>query len=179
MSLSPREIATACKCPLDAVAANWPLLVSALAVAGIRSDLVEVAIAATLAVETANRFAPIHEFGGPTYWGRMYDGRKDLGNVNPGDGALFHGRGYPQLTGRANYLLAGEALGIDLVGNPDLAMDPVISARLTAWFAKLHHIDVAANAQDWNHVRRIWNGGLNGWNEFHGYVVNLLEVLNA
>ena len=182
MSLTAREIATACRCPLDAVVANWPLVVSALAAAGIRSDLAEVGIAATLAVETAHTFKPINEYGGDdpdAYYTRRYEGRRDLGNTQRGDGARYHGRGYPQLTGRANYRKAGLALGLDLEGQPELALDPVVSANLTAWFAKANHIDVAANAQDWERVRRRWNGGLNGWDEFQRCVIRLVEVLRG
>jgi hypothetical protein len=55
---------------------------------------------------------------------RIYGGRRDLGNLQPGDGARYIGRGYMQLTGRANYAAAGAALGLDLERHPELAEEP-------------------------------------------------------
>jgi len=48
------------------------------------------------------------------------------------DGKSWLGRGYVQLTHKSNYIRAGRELGVDLVGNPDLAMDPAIAARILA-----------------------------------------------
>ena len=87
--------------------------------------------------ETAHTLQPIREFGGPAYLRRMYDvegQRPDLarkmGNVNPGDGVRYCGRGYVQLTWRVNYRKAGEALGYPLEGNPELAMRRDIAAQI-------------------------------------------------
>ena len=92
---------------------------------------------ATARHETAGTMQPIHEYGGPSYFFRRYVPRGDkphiaaeLGNTMPGDGALFAGRGYVQLTGRKNYTLAAKRLGYPLVGNPDLAMRPDIAALI-------------------------------------------------
>ena len=59
---------------------------------------------------------------------------KRLGNVKPGDGARYHGRGFIQLTGRENYRRAGQALGIPLEQNPELAARPDIAAKIAVWF---------------------------------------------
>lgn len=92
---------------------------------------------ATAYHETAHTLQPINEFGSNGYFFRMYDIQGDnpplarrLGNVNPGDGALFHGRGYVQLTGRKNYQFADDALtlGGKLVSNPALALQETIAA---------------------------------------------------
>ena len=182
MALTTREVATALGAPFGAVDGAWPLVVAALDAQGIRSDLVEVAVAATIQVETAGRFAPIHEFGGKdpaAYFTRLYEHRLDLGNVLPGDGALFHGRGFVQITGRANYRAAGAWLRLPLEVNPDLALDPQVSARILAHFFKVNHIDVAANAQDWRKTRRLVNGGYNGWDLYNAGVCKLLEVLDV
>lgn len=87
--------------------------------------------------ETAGTMQPIKEYGGDAYFRRMYDpaGARPkvaarLGNTQVGDGAKFCGRGYVQLTGRGNYVKAGNLLGIDLVGNPELAMRPNTAAAI-------------------------------------------------
>lgn len=59
---------------------------------------------------------------------KVYAGR--MGNVRVNDGWTYRGRGYPQTTGRENYERFGKLLGLDLLGNPDLALQPDISARI-------------------------------------------------
>jgi len=62
--------------------------------------------------------------------GEQYEGRQDLGNTQPGDGVRFKGRGYVQITGRRNYTDWSQRLGIDLVGNPELAEQADIAAKI-------------------------------------------------
>lgn len=125
--------------------------------------------------ETAATMQPIKEYGGPAYFMDRYDitGKKPhiaraLGNTQPGDGARFAGRGYVQLTGRANYDRAGKAVRQDLLGNPDLAMRPDIAAQimragmLEGWFtgrkfSTTMPADIATREQ-FREARRIING---------------------
>src|SRR4030095_6570556 len=62
--------------------------------------------------------------------GAAYEGRRDLGNTQPGDGRRFKGRGLIQLTGRANYHALGGKLGVDLENNPEMAAEPKLSLRV-------------------------------------------------
>lgn len=90
-------------------------------------------VLATPVIETAWRMEPIHEYGGVSYFDKYEPGTKlgkVLGNTKRGDGYRYRGRGFVQITGRANYAKAGKILGIDLVGNPDLALDPWVAARI-------------------------------------------------
>jgi putative chitinase len=90
-------------------------------------------------------------------------GRKNLGNTEEGDGYNFRGRGYTQLTGRANYAAAGDALGLDLVNNPDMAADPEVAAKIATWYWKSRPgLSDAAKSGDVEAVTRKINGGTNG-----------------
>lgn len=106
------------------VARNWPMSYVAYAIA-------------TAYHETAHSMQPIKELGGEAYLTRMYDIKgarpakaKELGNLTPGDGARYCGRGYVQLTGKKNYAMAGQKLGVDLVNHPELALRPDIAAAI-------------------------------------------------
>lgn len=71
--------------------------------------------------------------GRPRELGRLMYGER-MGNDNAGDGYLYRGRGYTQLTGEDNYRAAGEALNLDLVANPALASDRDNAERIAIWF---------------------------------------------
>jgi putative chitinase len=119
-------------------------LIRACAVAGWPISYTAYALA-TAYHETAHTMLPIKERGGTAYYTRMYDinGNRpakaaELGNMSPGDGAKFAGRGYVQLTGKFNYAKATaklKALGlnVDLVRNPDQAMEPQIAALILVY----------------------------------------------
>ena len=112
--------------------AGWPISYTAYALA-------------TAYHETAHTMLPIHELGGAAYLTRMYDitgnrpaKARELGNLSPGDGAKYGGRGYVQLTGKGNYAKATaklKSLGIDvdLVAFPDRAMEPMIAATIMVY----------------------------------------------
>lgn len=109
--------------------------------------------------------------------GSAYEGRVALGNVNPGDGKRYKGRGPIQLTGRANYQAAGKALGLDLEGSPQLAALPEVGFRVAAWFWTRANLNQLADGLDFRAITRAINGGYNGLNERLGYYHRALEVL--
>lgn len=118
------------------------------------------------------------ELGGPSYFAK-YDGRKDLGNVQPGDGARFAGRGLIQVTGRANYQKASQALFGDdrLLKNPELLEQPEWAAKSAAWFWSSRKLnDLADGAQFTDLTKRI-NGGLNGIDDRRARYKYALAVL--
>lgn len=174
--LAPQEIAEAVGAKTPDVSTNWPLVDTALENAGMNDDATRIAAVATIVTEVGPRFAPIHEHGSPAYFTRMYEGRSDLGNTEPGDGARYHGRGYIQLTGRANYRRYGQILGIPLENKPDLSLDPETAARVLAEYFKTRDISRNARQGDWRGVRKKVNGGLNGWSTFDRLVQALTKA---
>jgi hypothetical protein len=162
--------------PLPNVQNNWPLVETMLDGRGIYSPLCAVAAISTIAVETGT-FCPIKERGGPAYLTNLYENRKDLGNDQPGDGVKFRGRGYIQITGRADYAHFGSECEVDLISNPDLALDPSVSAAILALYFEERQIGDYADQQNWEMVRRRVNGGLTGWPRFIDAVTKLVSAL--
>lgn len=98
--------------------------------------------------------------------GSAYEYRRDLGNVNPGDGRKYKGRGLLQITGRANYAECSRWMaGSDvlLIDNPELlATDPLFAAKSAAWFWVTRALNPLADRADVALVSRRINGGSNG-----------------
>jgi putative chitinase len=126
------------------------------------TDLRHIAyLLATVKHECADRWHPIPEFAD----GTQYEGRLSLGNIMPGDGPRFKGRGYVQITGRANYRKFSLKLGVDLVGNPALALDPPISYQIASlgmreglFTGRDLNDFIHGSHTDYRNARRIING---------------------
>ena len=107
----------------------------------------------------------VKEIWGPTPAQSRYEGRKDLGNTQPGDGKRFMGRGLIQITGRENYRRTGAALGIPLLDKPELLEQPEWAAASAAWWWANHGLNELADAGEFEQITRRINGGLNGQKE--------------
>lgn len=107
----------------------------------------------------------VREIWGPTPAQRDYEGRKDLGNTVAGDGFKYRGRGLIQITGRANYAACGEALGVDLVNQPELLEQPQFACMSAAWYWAIKGLNTLADVGDFERITRRINGGLNGQEE--------------
>ena len=66
--------------------------------------------------------------------GSAYEGRKNLGNIYPGDGKKYKGRGLIQITGRANYQQISDAFGIDFISHPELLATPEYAVKSACWW---------------------------------------------
>ena len=136
-----------------------------------------------MAHESAGFFY-LKELGGESYFFRMYDKAgnrpqvaKALGNTEPGDGARYAGRGIIQLTGRLNYRKAGQMLGLDLEGEPELAADPENAVLIACNYWSGHKINALADADNLEAVTRAINGGLRGLEDRRMYTLRAKGVL--
>jgi putative chitinase len=185
--LGPKISATeyqGCKAILTAMhEAEWPISWAACGLS-------------TSYLETAGTMQPIKEYGGPSYFRRMYDiegerpaKAKELGNTVPGDGIMFAGRGYVQLTGRNNYARAAKELGLGLIGNPDLALQPDAAAAIMCrgmeegWFTGKKLADYLpasgqATVKQFRESRRIING-LDRADDIADYAIRFQKALVA
>ena len=142
------------------------LLVRVAMAAGIRGNELAQFMAQTRH-ESAD-FSRMREMGNANYFAKRYDPKyapekaKILGNTHAGDGIRYHGRGFIQITGRDNYRRAGEALGIPLEQNPDLAADPKIAARIAVWYWKTRVQPKIQNFNDTTAVTKAINPALRG-----------------
>ena len=116
--------------------------------------------------------------GGPeAIANRVYGNR--MGNKQEGDGFKYRGRGFIQLTGRDNYAKAGKDLGIDLLGNPDLASQPETAAKIALWYWKQRGISRPAQSGDIEKVTRLINGGTNGLDDRKSKYTKYLSMVSS
>lgn len=110
-------------------------------------------------------FRYMSEIWGPSLQQQRYEGRRDLGNVQKGDGYRYRGRGYIQLTGRSNYRQAGKDLGLPLEERPELVETVDIAAKVAVWYWKKYVVPNISNWDDTRAITRIVNGGYNGYQD--------------
>jgi peptidoglycan L-alanyl-D-glutamate endopeptidase CwlK len=159
--------------PIGNIKANLPPVLDALVAANLSDRAMVLMALGTIRAETES-FVPISEAqsrfntspsGHPF---DLYDNRRDLGNTGAPDGANFRGRGFVQLTGRANYTRYASEIEADLVTNPELANEPELAAILLARFLgdRENPIREALAANDLTTARRLVNGGSHGLDRF-------------
>jgi peptidoglycan L-alanyl-D-glutamate endopeptidase CwlK len=159
--------------PIGNIKKHLPFVLSALKKLELGDREMILMALATIRAETEG-FVPIDEFksrfntppNGTPY--SLYDNRRDLGNRGPTDGADFKGRGFIQLTGRANYETIGTQINENLIANPNLANDPEIAADILATFLKNkeREIRMALLFDDLKAARKAVNGGTHGIDRF-------------
>ena len=108
---------------------------------------------------------------------RVYGGR--LGNLSPGDGFRYRGRGLLQTTGRDNYARLGIATGLDLVRNPELIEQPALAVESACRFWAWRGCGPVADRGDITAVRRMINGGLIGIDDVTARYARALKVLGG
>jgi len=163
--------------PLGNIKRYLPDVLTALKQRGLGDRQMVLMAIATIRAETG-RFEPISEFtsrfntspnGHPF---DLYDNRRDLGNRGKPDGSTFKGRGFVQLTGRANYQKFSGRLGLGngLVDNPERANEAKVAADLLALFLKDKEARIrdALHDDDLRTARKLVNGGSHGLTEFSG-----------
>ena len=109
--------------------------------------------------------------------GKDYEFRKSLGNVIAGDGPKYKGRGFIQITGRANYAAVSKGLGVDFVNHPELLEEPRYAVQSACWWWSTHGLNKLADSGKFEAITRIINGGLNGYTERLEYYNKALKVL--
>jgi putative chitinase len=111
--------------------------------------------------------------------GAAYEGRRDLGNTQAGDGVRYKGRGLIQLTGRANYKLYGDRIGEDLIDNPTKAAEPATSLILACeyWTHTRGGLNRFADADDIVSITKAINGGINGLDDRRRYLGKAKQAL--
>ena len=109
-----------------------------------------------------------HEIWGPTPAQTRYEGRADLGNIHPGDGFKFRGRGVAQITGRANYrdftawARAIDPAAPDFTEDPDAILTDPWEGLAPIWFWQTRNLNLLADQGDIEGITRRINGGQNG-----------------
>lgn len=120
------------------------------------------------------------EIWGPTAAQRRYEGRRDLGNTQPGDGKRYRGRGPIQITGRANYRRYSELLNLPLIDQPELLEQPQHGFRSAGAYWKQKGLNDLADKNTlaaFREITRRINGGFNGLAERLNYWERAKAVL--
>ena len=124
-------------------------------------------------LEVANQFAGNAE----KIANKVYAGRMGNGDEESGDGWKYHGRGLIQLTGKDNYANCGSSLSVDLLGNPDMLLDPKYAALSAGWFWGKKGLNALADVKDYDTMTKRINGGLLGLDDRKAKIAKAISVL--
>jgi len=115
----------------------------------------------------------------------VYANRMGNGDVQSDDGFRFRGRGIIQLTGRSNYAAAGSALGVNLIGQPELLVKPQHACLSAAWFWQTRGLNELADdrtddndLEDFTEITRRINGGTSGIKERFALFKQVIAALH-
>lgn len=167
-NVTPEALAAALGCPVSRVNAFADHLLAACDAYAINTPARLAAFLAQIGHESgALRY--VREVWGPTPAQARYEGRKDLGNLQPGDGLRYCGRGLVQTTGRANYVALRNRLrarmgpeGPDFEAEPEALEQPRWAAWSAADYWGWRQLNDLADRGDFETITRRINGGLNG-----------------
>lgn len=109
--------------------------------------------------------------------GKAYEGRKDLGNTQPGDGVKYKGRGLIQITGRANYQKYANYCKFDVVSSPELLERPLGAVKSSMWYWNLHGLNRLADQDNLKAITKAINGGYHGLAEREEFLERAKQVL--
>jgi putative chitinase len=158
-------------------------IINAMRKWGITTPLARAHFLAQCAHESGN-FKYKKEIWGPSGAQQRYEGRRDLGNVVDGDGKRFMGRGYIQVTGRANYTQFNKGVSENVISNPTLVESKYV-AETAAWFwktRKLNNLAIDDTTASVRRITKVINGGYNGLDDrikkFCGYWKKIKENPN-
>ncbi len=175
--MTPAQLSEVMNIPL-ARAQKWAdALTAAMAGGQINTRLRIAAFLAQIGHESGS-LVYSKELGGPSYFAK-YEGRKDLGNVQAGDGVKFCGRGLIQVTGRANYLKASQALFGDdrLLKTPELLEQPEWAGKSAVWYWTTRNLNNLADGAQFTDLTKKINGGTNGLDDRKARYQYALKVL--
>ena len=110
---------------------------------------------------------------------KVYASRMGNGDEESGEGYAYRGRGLIQLTGKSNYQACGEALGVDLVENPDLVATPQYAALSAGWFWNKNKLNAYADKNDMEGLTKKINGGTHGIEDRVARTQAAIDVLMA
>jgi len=110
---------------------------------------------------------------------KVYANRMGNGDEESGEGWAYRGRGLIQLTGKTNYEACGEAIGVDLVSNPDLVSTPEYAALTAGWFWDKNHLNKFSDANDMEGLTKKINGGTHGIEDRVARTQLALDILSA
>jgi len=124
----------------------------------------------------------IHESGRFKYEteiasGAEYEGRKDLGNTEKGDGTRYRGRSFIQVTGRSNYKAVTKALGVDFLSNPELLAQPPYDMLAAGWYWDTRKLNQWADKDDILTITKKVNGGTNGLSDREQWLTKCKNAL--
>jgi predicted chitinase len=159
------EISRVTNCSVAAINTTWPHVFNELLAVGQGSVRSQAAAIGTIAVETGT-FTSVRE----SYW-ESEAWRKENLRYYP-----YYGRGLIQLTWDYNYITYGNQLGVDLYNYPELALEPLIAAKVFAKYWMDRNIQEPSDREDWAAVRKKVQGGSVGLSRLIDISTQLIAI---